>query len=243
MLKKKAGQIRKIIQENGASTILSFTDESTAADGRWHTGHSHMRQDYQFLLEKCLREPWLGLILKPKVPTTLRQRLDTVASLLEAALKTGRCYLFEGGPVLSSFPPAIAAMSADLAIHGHLSSPTAALEASLTGTPTLLLDREGWSVSPLYELGEGQTVFRDWDSLWMAVLEKRTNQKASYIGDWSPMLERLDPFRDSFGAARMGNFVKAVFEDLKRGAPKRDALENAAQVYRKKWGEDKVLRV
>lgn len=243
LLKKHASQVRETILKNGASWVVSFTDESTAADGRWHTGHAHMREDYRFLLEKCLREPWLGLILKPKIPATLKERLGPVAALLEAALKTGRCYLYEGGPITGSFPPAIAALSADLAIHEHLSSPTAAFEAALAGTPTLLLDREGWSVSPLYELGEGQTVFRDWESLWSAVLEKRSAKNNSPIGDWSPLLDRLDPFRDGGAATRMGNFLKSVLEDLKKGAPKQDALENAACLYRKKWGEDKIIHV
>lgn len=243
LLKKQASQVRETIHKNGASWIVSFTDESTAVDGRWHTGHSHMREDYRFLLEKCLREPWLGLILKPKIPATLKQRLGPDAPLLEAALKTRRCYLYEGGAITGSFPPAVAALSADLAIHEHLSSPTAAFEAALAGTPTLLLDREGWSVSPLYELGEGRTVFRDWESLWSAVLEKRSGKNNFPVGDWSPILDRLDPFRDGGAAARMGNFLKSVLEDLKKGALKQEALENAACLYRKKWGEDKVFHV
>src|SRR6185503_2015501 len=94
-----------------------------------------------------------GLVLKPKVPKTLRARLGPVNHLLSRAIETGRCFVFEGGPIHSKFPPAVAALAADVAVNGHLCAPTAAFESALAGVPTLLMDREGWHVSPLYDLG------------------------------------------------------------------------------------------
>ena len=98
--------------------------------------------------------PW-ACSSNPKVPRTLRKRLGPVAELLARAEATGRCYVFETGVLHGSFPPAVAAMAADIAVHQELWAATAGLEAALAGVPTLLLDRDGWSSSPLYQLGEG----------------------------------------------------------------------------------------
>ena len=74
--------------------------------------------------------------------------------------ETGRCFIFEEGNIFGSYPPATASLAADIAIHGHLFAATAGVESALTGTPTLMLDREGYSMSPLYELGVGRVIFK-----------------------------------------------------------------------------------
>ena len=156
-----------------SNVILSYFDENSLPDDRWHTGHEFMRENYYFLLEKVLREPWLGLVIKPKTPKSLRQRLGPVVVMLDQALATGRCHVFFTGPLQSSHPPAEAAMASDFAIHGNLSAATAGFESALSGVPTLLLDREGWKASPLYDLGIGKVVFENWEDLWAAILEYR----------------------------------------------------------------------
>ena len=98
-------RLRTELQQNGASRILSFFDENSSEDGQWYYGHSLMREAYVFLLQKLLEIPWLGLVLKPKVPRTLRHRLGPVAELMRQAEATGRCVVLEGGSVHGSHPP------------------------------------------------------------------------------------------------------------------------------------------
>ena len=43
--------------------------------------------NYIFLLEKVLTEPWLGLLIKPKKPATLKKRLGKISDLLQQAEK------------------------------------------------------------------------------------------------------------------------------------------------------------
>ncbi|OGQ05117.1 MAG: hypothetical protein A3F82_02190 [Deltaproteobacteria bacterium RIFCSPLOWO2_12_FULL_44_12] len=244
LLRSKARSVREQLQKSGARKIIAFADENSGDDARWHTGHEFMRVNYEFLLDKILSDSSLGLILKPKVPSTLRRRLGSVTELLEKTEKTGRCYIYEEGAAHGHYPPAIAALSADVAIHGHLCAATAGLDFALTGVPTLLMDREGWSVSPLYHLGVGQVVFNDWPLLWKTLQGHWKNPTGvPGFGDWSRMLKQLDPFRDGKAAYRMGTYIRWMIEDFKSGLSREIVLANAAQRYCDQWGSDKVLSI
>lgn len=244
LLKEEASKVRKELMHQGVKKILAYLDENSGPDPRWHTGHEFMRVNYEFLLQKVLAHSWLGLVLKPKTPSTLRRRLGPVNQLLEEAIATGRCYLYEGGKFQGSYPPAIAGLSADVTIHGHLCASTAGLESALTGVPTLMMDREGWSVSPLYDLGVGKVVFKEWDHLWNSCLEHWKNSGGiPGFGDWSPMLDQLDPFRDGKAAERMGTYLKWMIEDFKAGCDRKTVMTNAAERYCKRWGQDKIVSI
>jgi len=239
-----AQQLRSRLQQRGARTIVAFADENSKDDARWYGGHELMRRSYAFLLEQLLATPWLGLVVKPKMPSTLRYRLGPVARLLERALATGRCEVYESGLVSSSDPPMAAALAADLMVHGHLCSATAGVEAALAGVPTLLLDEEGWSVSPLYRLGVGRVVFNDWDTLWRACQEawQRPGGVPGF-GDWSSMLDELDPFRDGLASQRMGTYLQWVLEGFKAKLGRETALADAAERYAAQWGRHLITSV
>lgn len=242
LLRPVAARVRARLQQHGATRIVAFADENFSPDERWHTGPSRELESYRFLLERVLAEPWLGVILKPKTPATLRRRLGPVAELLVRAESTGRCFLFEEGPVQGSFPPAAAALAADLMIHGHLNAATAGLDAALAGVPTLLVDRFGWSTSPLYQLGVGRVVFTDWEQLWQACQEhwQRPGGIPGF-GDWSSMLDHLDPFRDGRAAERMATYLGWLLEGFRAGRDRETVMADAADRYAAHWGQDKVV--
>jgi hypothetical protein len=244
LLRKPAKEVRDKLEKNGAKYIIAFYDENSGADSRWVSGHDSARQSYEFLLEKVLSEPWVAVVFKPKAPRTLRQRLGPVSDMLKRAEETGRCYVFEGGPLQGSYPPCIAALSADVAIGAHLFASTAGVESALAGVPTLLLDREGWQVSNLYNLGKGKVVFSDWDSLWKACDEHRNSKGSNNVfGDWSPLLDRIDPFRDGRAAERIGTYLKWLLDGLKAGLSRDTAMADAAERYAQQWGDDKITSV
>ena len=243
-LREGARQLRQALQRRGARRVLAFADENSADDERWHTGHEVDREHYAFLLNRVLEEPWLGLVLKPKTPATLRRRLGPVAELLKRAEATGRCVMFGQGANQSSHPPAAAALASDLMIHGHLNAGTAGLDAALAGVPTLLVDRLGWSVSPLYRLGVGRVVFTDWEVLWKACLEHwRRPGGIPGFGDWSPMLDELDPFRDGRAAERMGTYLRWLLEGFQAGLDRDTVMADVAERYGTLWGRDKIAHV
>ncbi|MBI3616077.1 MAG: hypothetical protein HY211_06140 [Candidatus Omnitrophica bacterium] len=244
LLKEGSQKIRQQLQGHGARRILAFTDESSAGDSRWHSGHEFQRENYAFLLTKVLQEPWFGLTIKPKAPVSLRRRLGPTARLLEEAEATGRCFVYEGESLHGSAPVAAAALAADALIHGHLCAGTAGMESALAGVPTLMLDREGWPPSPLYRLGEGQVVFKDWDLFWKVLVEHWTRPGGvPGFGDWSPILEELDPFRDGRAAERIGMYLSWLLEGFKAGLSRETVMADAANRYAQRWGRDKVTQV
>ena len=244
LLREKAQVVGNALKQHGARHILSFFDENSNDDARWHTGHDLQREHYNFLLEKVLAEPWLGLVVKPKVPSTLRHRLGPVAGLLARAEATGRCYVVEGGALHGSYPPAVGALASDLAIHGHLGAGSAGVEAALAGVPTLLLDREGWPGHPLYGLGIGRVVFQDWQILWKTCLEHWSRPGGiPGFGDWSAMLEEIDPFRDGRAAERMGTYLKWLIDGFKAGLDRETVMADATERYCATWGRDKITEV
>jgi hypothetical protein len=244
LLRDQAQQVRDQLHGRGVKRIIAFFDESSGADDRWHTGHGFMQDNYRFLLEKVLAEDWFGLVLKPKMPTNLRERLADVAELLQEAEESGRCFIYQEGSSHGAFPPAGAALSADIAIHGHLCAATAGIESALAGVPTLLLDREGWPDSYLYELGVGNAVFANWEDLWGRCQEHwAAKGGGGPLGDWSPLLDSIDPFRDGGGAERMGDYLKWVLNGLNEGLGRETVLADAAERYCRAWGQDKVIDV
>ena len=243
--KKQARELRERMQANGAEKIVFVIDENSLGDERWHTGHGLQRENYSFILEKVLDTPWLGVIFKPKRASDLRKRLGWVDELLVKVEKTGRCYIYEdSGRYTTSAPPILAGLSADVCIHGHLSSGTAALECALEGLPTLLIDREGCPNSKLYELPVGKVIFKSWPETIDAVMEHfNTPQGIPGFGDWSSIIDELDPFRDGKAAYRMGTYLHWLIQGFEKGMEREEIMAEAADRYRKQWGADKVISV
>lgn len=242
-VRERAAQLRTRLQDHGARFILCFFDENSHEDERLGPSHAFRSENCRYLLGKLLADPSLGLVFKPKKPTTVRQRLGEVGALFDAALATGRCVLVEEGIVATPMLPCEAARAADVAI-GLLYGSTAAMESALAGTPTLLLDREHLRVHSFYALGEGRVVFKNWDQLWNALMRYRTDPASvPGFGDWSALLARLDPFRDGRAAERIGTYIGWLGEALKQGSSRDAAMESARQRYLAAWGVGTVISV
>jgi len=243
LLKNEAKKLREKLEASGAKKIVFVIDENSVDDSRWHTGHELQRENYSFILEKILEVPWLGVVFKPKRIIDLRRRLGPVADLLEKAKATGRCHIYEdSGRYTTSAPPILAGLSADVCIHSHLDSGTAALECALEGLPTLLIDREGTIESKLNELPEGKVVFKDWPSTIDAIMEHfNTPEGISGFGEWTSIIDDLDPFRDGMAAFRMGTYLKWLIEGFENNLDREVIMANAAEKYKNQWGADKVI--
>ena len=237
-------KLRQKLSAAGAKKIVAFFDESSLADERWHPGHKFLQDNYIFLLEKVLSEPWLGLIIKSKHPSTLKRRLGPIAEVLNRAEQTGRCFVAEGGVLHNAIPPALAALAADVVIHGHLCAVTAGFEAALTGTRTVFLDREGWPDSFFYKVGKNRLVFSSWDELWDSCGRYFENSSSvPGFGDWSNIIDKFDPFRDGRAAERMGTFLQWLTEGFEAGLSRDRNLAVAAEKYAERWGADKVIEI
>ena len=133
-------------------------------------------------------------------------------------------------------------LASDVCIHGHLSAGTAALECALEGIPTLLIDREGAPYSKLSELPKEKVVFQDWPSaIDSMLLHFNSPEGLPGFGDWSSIIDELDPFRDGMAANRMGTYLKWLIDGFDDNLDKEVVMLNAAKMYIKKWGSDKII--
>jgi len=244
LLRERAGAVKSSLKKRGAKHIMTFFDENSFEDSREGPDHRFAQENYRFLFEKLQSDPTFGLVLKPKTPQTLRRRLGPVADLLDRCISSGRCYIYEEtGSFQGSYPPAVGALEADVAV-GLLSGGTAATEAILAGVPTLLLDREGLPTSPFYELGVGRVVFNDWETLWAAWQQHCSTPGGTFRNcDWTPIIDDLDPFRDGRAAERMGTYIHWLLNGFQAGLDRKTVMANAAERYSAAWGNDKVTQI
>ena len=63
------------------------------------------------------------------------------------------------------------------------------------------------------------------------------------MGDWSSMLDQLDPFRDGRAAERMGTYLQWLIEGFREGADRESVMADAAERYCSEWGSDKITQV
>lgn len=247
LLQEQATAVRRNFHEKGVKHIVAYLDENSAGDSRWLHGHHVPQRDYGFWLEKVLAEPWFGLLIKPKVPRGLREKLGPVADLLRKAEETGRCIVYDqrsGSSFGGWYPPAAVSLASDVTVHGDLAAATAGMEAALAGSPTLLFDGEGCPLSPLYRLGEGKVVFQDWNTVWEACREHWSSENGvEGFGDWSSVLDELDPFRDGRASERIGTYVHWLIQGFEMGKSREDVMADAAQRYCDIWGQDKITEI
>lgn len=242
-VRHKASALRKTLGEQGARFIVCFFDESFSEDARVGPSRESQVENYRYLLTRLIEDRELGLVFKPKRPATLDRFLEPCDDLLSKALATGRCYIFKEGVRATVNLPCEAALASDLTI-SLLYGTSPALESALAGTPTILLDREGLPFHPLHMLGTRRVIFKDWDSLWNTLWAHRTDPASvPGFGDWSPVLNRFDPFRDGRAAERIGSYISWLAEGLEDGLSREETMEMARRRYVATWGEDKICEV
>ena len=251
-IKNNAENIRKNLKDNGAETIICVLDENSLNDSRWHSGHEIQRENYTFIINELLSNKKLGVIFKPKVANSLRKRLGKYSDLLEKALKTKRCFVYEdvedlnnSKPKINKTSPAHAALSADLVIHSHLSAGTAAIECALIGKPTLLIDREN-AVDSIFNkiLPNEKIIFNDWPAVIKAINNNyfTKDKKIEDFGKWDKYLNKFDSFCDNGGATRIGDFLDDLIQGFNNKLNKEEVLENAVKNYSNTWGKKFVIK-
>ena len=242
LVKPRAAMLRQQLEGKGARFIVCFLDGNSMDDKRKGFTHENRAEDYRYLLEKLIADPELGLIFKPKKPRSLRQRLGNVAAMLDEGVATGRCFIFEEASATSTEAlPCEASLAADVAI-ALLWGPTPGIESALAGTPTMFIDRAPLNYHPLYALGEGEVVFKDWEGLWGRIMASRKDPAfMPSFGNGSAKLDEFDPFRDGRAAERIGSYIGWTAKGLEEGLLPGETMARARERYIKLWGADKEV--
>ena len=105
-----------------------------------------------------------------------------------------------------------------------------------------MIDREYTPASILNNLPTGDVVFNNWfeaiDGVNDYFSSKNRNKK---FGDWSPVIDDLEPFRDGLGAKRMGDFLESLFLGFEKDLDREEVMLRAVEKYAEQWGSDKII--
>ncbi len=212
----------------GVKHIICFFDEGFTKGFDWtfYFNNDEVLEDYQYLLKWIIKEPSLGLIVKPKRPKeVLFDHLKPIEALLEEALSTSRIFFITDDFGVSRYSPGMIAAYADLSI-GHLTGTTASLEAAMVGTPSIMLDNFGIPHHPVYKWSDGNIIFQNWNSLKDAIEQFFSGSKeCENLGDWSNFINYIINPNDGKGTERLANVFDYFYQGFRDGK-KKDELMN-----------------
>ncbi len=241
-VKKNAEILREQLRNKGVQFVICYFDENSSDDRMTVISNRRSAEIYEYFLKKTLEDETIGLIFKPGYPKTLYKRIASISGLIERAKETGRCIFMESGSYVTEQYPTEAAQAADVCV-GLLLSGTVALESYLSGTPTVFLDLEKLYSNPVYQWGKGKIVFDSLDDLFSAIQKYREHPESiPGFGDVSDWVKDRDPFKDGNASLRMGQYISWLFEKLKEGGTREDALEYANLKYAELWGKENVVK-
>ena len=210
--------LRLDLQKKGAKYIVGFFDQGSTADTLYCIGHEPSRSGYEFLLKKIISNPEFGLIIKPKKPKLLKEKLGKVYDILLEAQATKRCIVFENFHPnhVKNFKdiPAKIALASDLTIHDTLLAGTAGLESALCSKKSIFFDYYH-STKSLFLDKKLNIVYKDWDLLWEQIMKDSNGISGSNFGNWSSIIDQFDAYRDGKTNIRICSFLKNIQNNSK----------------------------
>jgi len=217
----------------GARFTVALLDN---AFGDFYITRSMIVSFYRAFLTWALREGDVGLVIKPKRPFQF-ETLHELDGLLDEAKRTGRCVVLS--QALGRFP-SDASRCADLSVGLYLAS--AAIEAAIGGHRAVHCDLSRLRQHPFYAWGYRKVVFDDLEELVAAIQRyKHRPEDEPGLGDHTPVIDQLDPFRDGKAGARIGTYLRWLLEAFDDGLDRDGAVARAHERYAARWGADKIM--
>ncbi|MBI1952810.1 MAG: hypothetical protein HYS41_01635 [Candidatus Omnitrophica bacterium] len=232
--RERSRALAQRLRQAGASFIVCFMDENEGVHPKLVGGRRQIQGDYRFLCERLEEDSSLGLVLKPKRPDLLPDRLGPVWPRLKRWMDAGRCLLLNSDSSDRRLLPCVGSSGADVAI-SLLDGTTAGLQSFLAGTRTLLLGR-GQDQGLFKALQRETVVFDSWGELWEAVKRLRIDPDHPGIGNWEPVIDRLASGRDGKTSERIAEYLGWLLKAFEQGSPREEALRCAGKRYEQAWG-------
>jgi len=208
----RAHERRQQLQQRNIQFIIGYLNESVQTNKYGLISREDHCAELRTLFEWVLDHPDVGLLVKSQFMSNAPQRFPEIEKIEAEARKTGRYIELTHGTHRNIFFPAEMAFSADLVI-GHAVGATAGLEAALTKTRCVLLNPYGMvAQKELYE--QADIVYPSLPKVLEAVHDFRAGDpERAALGDWSPILDSLDPFQDGQAGHRLRQLVERVVMD------------------------------
>lgn len=191
---------------------------------------------YKAMLQWVLQDEKVGLVIKSKKPEVI-DALPEIKDILKKAMDTGRCVRLERER--GRFPTD-ASGYADMAVGAGISS--AVMESVIAGRRGIHYDMTRLSSHEFYEWGRDSLIFDDLGKM-MEALKRHVSGADDGLGDWSHFCGKIDPYRDGKGGQRMGEYMRWALESLDSGRSRDEAICYADGLYRKEWGDDKIIKM
>lgn len=204
----RAREQKNRLKEAGATFIISYLDESVQADKYGLTSVEDHCEDILRLLRLVLDDPSIGIIIKTQFQQNLPKHFDDIAAIRDAAISTGRYVELSYGVHRNIIFPAEAALSSEVAI-SYAVGATAAVEVALTGTRCVLVNPYGMKSENDFLYEQSNIVYRSLKEALIAIDGLRNNiPDQTNLGDWSPIIEAFDPFRDGKSCQRFRKILE-----------------------------------
>jgi len=203
LLEQRAASLRRRLEAAGATFVVCFFDE-TMSPGRYGSIHpSEHRAELETLITMVAEDPTIALVIKTQYRRNAPSRLYAGDPRLKAAMDSQRYVEISHGSHRNTVFPAEAALAADVAI-GHVFGATASLEAALAGRRSIMLNEYGFKGLHDHVYDRAEIVFSSLEDALVAVRRYRAGDPAqAALGDWTPILDYFDPFRDGDSGRRM----------------------------------------
>ena len=203
---------KRRLQEAGSQFIICYFDENLQLDKYGLISIESHCTEIMALLRLVCNDPTIGVIIKTQFQMNSPQKFDRISLARSAAKETGRYIELQHGATRNIVFPAEAALSADIAI-GHAFGATAALEAALIGRRCIMLNPYGFESDNDSFYTQADIIYPSIDAALKAIEGfRRGVAEHARLGDWTPIIDRFDPFRDGCASKRMRDLLIQVFE-------------------------------
>ena len=224
-------------KQNGKAKkfIISLFDDAFNKD-IWLT-KNNVRTFYLKFLNWLIEDDSVVIITKEK-STLLFDQLG-IENLVSVAKATNR--FIRLGDVNGRFP-SDASIGVDMAIGIAPSTPV--MESVIVGCRGIHCDIAKHPGQHYYDWGYEKLIFDNTDRLIAALkryIENPSNEEE--LGDWSPFIDQVEPFRDGGGGERIGRYMNCLLEAISDGEKISEAIIYANRLYRTRWGDDKVYNI
>ena len=206
----RARELRDRLGMAGAKFVLCYFPENAVRDKYTLISEEDYCAEIQTLLRLVLSDPTIGLLLKGQFQKSSSRYIKEISGLHAQAEATGRHIELTYGTHRNIIFPAEAALSSDITI-GHMVGATASLEAALTGTRSLILNPYGIEGDNDGLYAQADIVYSSMEAALEAISRFRSGDpERAELGDWSPIIEHFDSFRDGQSGTRMRGFLETV---------------------------------
>jgi hypothetical protein len=231
--REAAKQLKAEFRTSGVDYVVALFDNVHGPDIAHST--ANMERFYLVFLQWLLQDPAVGILIKSKKPSVL-QRLPGVRPVLERAEATGRCIRLadEFGRL-----PVDASLASDISVGIGISS--ALIESAIAGCRGVHCDLTHFRSHEFYQWGYEKIIFDDIDRLISAMKSHKAGNAAyEEIGDWTPFLDKLDPYRDGRAGERMGTYLRWCLEGFDAGLDRDNVIRQSNAKFNVRWGLDKA---